>query len=1070
MNGSPAIRPRLKSQDEHHGRNRSSPTAWFAVLLLLLGLPKPCASAQRFEPPLSPDPEGLLWIRGAGPTNSVFRIERSSNLTEWAEWRRLIPGAGRFGIPDLPDGTDGGRFYRLRTAALGASDDWKNQIGQPEDPFSASSDASQVRWIKFLILTQDPTRVYFQDGNRRVLHYDFAKARLAQFSASTRTTFDAATLRLQGQQAVLGAVLFPPDPKIQEWGIQFAGLDPYPADWVDRHFQAVRDAVDAPAGMRAFYMPSFEQAEAAQAEAQTLATRGIPIGSVFRWVQGDQVYSAGWAAGRLRFIPATQIVAAYQDGRLLPSDILLTDGIPAEVPFVAGIVSLAPATPNSHVALYAAANSLPFAFVSDPARQDQFRRLDGHDVVVRSGTRYGYSQVTVADVDGQWDATTRRMLTGLKTPPAVQLQPKAPLGAYHAETSTLKPTDRHHFGGKSVNHGLLRRTIPGNTESGIAFSFDLWEAFLDQPVPQEGTLREAITRRISGFTNFPPDIASLQARLGAVRSLITDTASFNPLLRGVVTNALAGFDPSRKIRFRSSSNAEDSTSFVAAGLYDSYSGCLLDDLDADTTGPCACDPTEAKERGVFRAIQRVFASFYNDNAFLERLRHRIDESQVAMGVLVHYSTPDEQELANGVAQVAYQAARFGPPTLYGDLVTQAGAVSVTNPDGGAVPERVRVSATWVETPSQRSSLVPLGTTVLANPSDYTLLFGLMQKVHTAYSQLTGASTSPGALLDFEYKKVRPARLLIKQVRELPQPASAPVDPFLVNEPSTFWVFNSEQTDLMAAHRLKCLLQLETGNLRLGGTNLDQSFYTSGRFEYRIEGSRIETLTGPLSRWPEATHEVIHNWPSARTIRDSWTVGTGPLKRRCTLITEVPLVDPTEGLVITSRDLKKWLEVTYASPNNSEGTPTSKDTVRLVLAPDTARLQPGTPEVFQAGNVGVSVAFLVSTDPAQGPPLTIDPNPYGAFPAYYPCWAHATLTGILPEPVTLTAYQATTGVLGHQRRFQWFVFEPAADPGLPDSQRRALEVANLRRIHAYREPYGNVVRLRFEGFDGTWRSP
>lgn len=80
-----------------------------------------------------------------------------------------------------------------------------------------------MRWIKFLILTDDPTRVYFQDGNQRVLHYDFAKARLPRFAGLSRAAFDAISLRTNQQQVVLGAILFPPDPKIPEWGIQFAG-------------------------------------------------------------------------------------------------------------------------------------------------------------------------------------------------------------------------------------------------------------------------------------------------------------------------------------------------------------------------------------------------------------------------------------------------------------------------------------------------------------------------------------------------------------------------------------------------------------------------------------------------------------------------------------------------------------------------------------------------------------------------------------------------------------------------------------------------------------------------------
>ena len=85
-----------------------------------------------------------------------------------------------------------------------------------------------------------------------------------------------------------------------------------------------------------------------------------------------------------------------------------------------------------------------------------------------------------------------------------------------------------------------------------------------------------------------------------------------------------------------------------------------------------CDPSKPDERGVFRAIRRVFASFYNDNAYLERLRWSVDENSVGMAVLVHHSFPDPTELANGVAIVR---RRFSSWEIR--LVSQVGAVSVT---------------------------------------------------------------------------------------------------------------------------------------------------------------------------------------------------------------------------------------------------------------------------------------------------------------------------------------------------------------------------------------------------------
>lgn len=146
-------------------------------------------------------------------------------------------------------------------------------------------------------------------------------------------------------------------------------------------------------------------------------------------------------------------------------------------------------------------------------------------------------------------------------------------------------------------------------------------------------------------------------------------------------------------------------------------------------------------------------------------------------------------MVNGVAKIYYEPQNWRRPILAGDLVTQTGAESVTNPDTSALPEVVHVTETGPDTPSQESTLVPRGSTVLAYPADYNSLFGLMRKVYTNYNALTGYTSINGPRLDFEYKKIEPGWLQLKQVRELPQVAGAQVDPYLVNEPTTYWILN-----------------------------------------------------------------------------------------------------------------------------------------------------------------------------------------------------------------------------------------------------------------------------------------
>ncbi len=270
---------------------------------------------------------------------------------------------------------------------------------------------------------------------------------------------------------------------------------------------------------------------------------------------------------------------------------------------------------------------------------------------------------------------------------------------------------------------------------------------MEQSLPSGRSLRDELAERLGAY-RYPPDIAALRNSLAGVRDLITRTARFSDSQKQAIFAALARFESQRKIRFRSSTNVEDDEQFTAAGLYDSFSGCLADDLDADAPGPSHCDPTEPDKRGVLRAMQKVYASFYNDNAFLERLRVGLDESQVGMAVLVHHSFPDEIELANGVATVGL--GHFGGGLVFNaDLVSQAGAVSVTNPDGNDRPERVQAGKNCPTCDGdfdlllkEGSSLLPLGGTVLGWPQDYWALMNLFTNVSEGYTQYVWRLTFP----------------------------------------------------------------------------------------------------------------------------------------------------------------------------------------------------------------------------------------------------------------------------------------------------------------------------------------
>lgn len=1044
--------------------------------------------------PVAAGTNGWMQIAGRMATNQRVTLEASADLRGWEglarlDFRQPKPDAynewwatnDTFAFWDLAASTQPRRFYRFHTAPFQATDDWdwKNQVLFWNDAFAETglnTDQDAIRWVKFAIVLEDPYRVVYQDGRVYVLHHQFATNRLAPFHGLSADAFDRVSLHRIGQQVLLGTVLFPPRAEILEYGIQFTGRDPYPREMVRTFFERVASTVVAPPGVTPFYLPAFEQSEPALIDEAYFNQQGIRVSSVRRWVTSDQVYAAGWALGRLRGIPAAEIGAAYADGRLSPDDLLVTDGVPAEVPFVAGILTTAPATPNSHVAILAQAYGVPFAFVAGAADQARLAQLEGHEVVLQATLRSGFSQVSVLETGDGLDPALRQELLALKRPPPPNIQPMTTYGALSAPVDSLHPDDIRFFGGKAAHFGLLRRTIPNDCPEAIAFSFDSWKAFLDQVLPGGWTLAEEIQTRLAPYTNYPPDLVPLRQDLAYVRDLVARRTQFAPEDQAAILNVLGSFDPLRRIRFRSSSNAEDGETFNAAGLYDSYSGCLADDLDGDSAGPCHCDPTESNERGVFRAIQKVYASFYNENAFLERLRRVIDEREVGMAVLVHYSTPDEYELANGVATVFQESQTFGGTQLKAKLVTQKGAVSVTNPEGNAQPEVVHCDEPdWLEV-VQPSGLVPLGCQVLEWPKEYGTLAGLLFRVYTNYVREAGGSAPTNLVLDFEYKKVEPGKLLVKQVRPVPQPPAPSGMRYLLSEDVTYGVYARESSDLLANHRLKCRLRLRTYGGRLVETNLAESLYTDARFEFR-QGNSYQTLEGAPSSWSAATHAVSEDPRRGTIVEDGWTFGAGAGQWTFRLTSVIPAAASEGTPFLAQAEIRKWLRVTYATPQpvfGVTGEPprtTTEEEVQLVVLPDPATLLPDAAETFADTNeFRFTVRFLNSTN-SLGPPLGVDQNFWGTYPASYSTWLESEVEGVTPEPLVLRDYYAQSAMPTHKYLWSRYLFEPGLDPDLPPAQRAAWQAKGIQWIYVSRARIGlREVEVTFYGPDGLPREP
>ena len=1014
------------------------------------------------------------WIRVQGEelgTDRLVTLFASSDLVNWKEIAVLHGGSFTFADPATTSMQQ--RFYRFDAVPLTASNDWKNQVTFPHDSFAEFRGAAQG-WIKFAILTDDPTRVFYADSHRFTFHYDFATARIEPLVGLSLQEFERIAFFNAGRQVVLGALLFPG--ARNEYGIQFVSEDPLAPELVRDLFDLVKSTVaqgpDADAQVTAFYIPTFEQSESAHANRAYFESNGIPVSSAERWIGADVCYSSGWAVGTLKFFSATNVAAAYANGLLRPADILITDGIPAELPYVAGIISLAATTPNSHVAILAQSYGVPFAFLVDEERRGDVLQLVNREVAFQTDLNpnfNGFCNVRVVPIDPPLESATQSYLADLRTGPAFEVVPKERYGSYTAPTTNLLPADIKYFGGKAANYGLLRRVISSNSLPAIAISFDLWDDFMSQTGGSR-TLRQEISSRLARFT-YPPDVGALQSELAGIREMIRNLTQFTPAQQRAITNALSVFDRHRNIRFRSSTNVEDAESFTGAGLYDSYSGCLADDQDGDNAGPSICDPTETGERGVFRAIRRVFASFYNDNAYLERLRLGVDENKVGMAILVHHSTPDDIEMANGVATGTWQRQYL---SFDGRMVTQLGAVSVANPDGTAKPEEVYFSMRTNFPPNvqllQSSSLVRLGESVMTWEADYLALADLLYKVGHGYG--TMFSNEATLQLDIEYKKVQPGKLELKQVRRIPLASNWYTAPVVLNNPSvTFSAWHGYYDDIWMAHRLKSRWTLQNRSVAFTETNLAQGFYTELTIEH-LNGTNVQTLSGPISSFSNYTHEAIADRSESTIgiVYDRWSMGTAAG------IADFELVTQFNGYWSSPQapfrelsDLAYYgltLNVTFPEPLLI----VNWDGQILYRAEAPTRLYPWRPEEptddFREAalvipgtgtNVNVRSSYWLPAaakgDDCRCPMLRM---------------VETRIEGLTSEPIVLNGYWSQTFGDRHSNYAREFIFEPRLEAGLPSRQLSELAAANIALLYINENGADGPPILMIVGLDGILR--
>ena len=1062
------------------------------ALALSMGLAKGAELSVRLAKPLG---QAVVEAEGLGQ-GRVGALLFSDDLTNWfpvAATDQLTLGFSEAPAPSQ-------RYFQLLETSppkLSASSNWKTELTLPEDKFLVEFKAAEggwtppgakkpkeTQWTKFTVLMDDLTTVYFQNGKRLKFHYDFGTKFVPEFDDMTHMQFDSVTLYHAGRRAVMGAVLF--SEKNSEYAIQFVGQDRLPASMVRFLWQQVDDAIEKPDMLRGLYMPTHEQTDASGEVANALAAIDVPVVSAHRWETGsDVIYSKGWAIGRLVFVEGSEIASAFRKGDLTSDDILLTDHVPAEIPRVAGIVTLNPSTPNSHVAILAKNFGVPFYYEGNETTREGLRALNGRMVMFRTKAGGGINQsqtdsARVIELGDDLPESVLDAVAKLKAPPSLKFEAKKTAGVYTKPIKSVKPSDTEYVGGKAAKFNLLRKYIPKNSpDPAIAITFDLWDEFMAQRLANGKSLSEEIAERLAKAHESGLQ-AELEDTLKGVRKLIRN-GEFVESQKQAIIAALEPFDKDRKIRFRSSTNVEDSRYFTGAGLYDSYSGCLLDDLDNDQVGPCACDETQPKERGVFRAIKRVYASFYNNNAYLERRRFEIDENEVGMAILVHHSFPDEFELANGVAVSDFRKYTGGAFNMWSTLSTQVGATSVANPDTTAVPEGVRVSGYRSSNGStnrrvmfqSRSSLLRAGEDhVMKWKSDYDALHALLEKVASGYSRY--AVDRENYTLDFEYKKIEPGKLIVKQVRELPQPVELKVTTPIMAGRASLRLFQGEHGgSVFARHRLKSVWDVSAFSRLLNTAGQKDSIVNKAEWTRVIDGEVVKLGDG-LKNWDgyRFSSGTVNN---IKYLNDHWEEMRDGETVKYKLSAGIPRWMPDRSSPILFADELEWrLAATYKKSRTDYqqqafgGGGLKKKKVRT----DQITLTQFDP------TEGVGPDDLLQKRPIKGkggkkidiefywPPAPTGPT--AGYTAPLKAWKETVITGLTEGPISLKGWYSQTYAPGHHNFWEEFLLEPSKEEGISEEQLEELEDNDVKLIYIFIDR-GRSANAYIIGFDDEARA-
>ena len=681
--------------------------------------------------------------------------------------------------------------------------------------------------VKFAIDNRkQPAKLYFINGNFTETdgtrpqyvqyHYYFLQKHLGiktdpeAFNNMTYFTnvikdkkFIAGTLQRYEMNSATGPKSF--------YGIQFYPQDHIAEETLLFALKTVRQALDKSFNNLAFVSYGSQQTMAnIVKESASLKIRLTTVEQVYSGIPYIPM-NLGKTYGFLKFVKNLDQVK-----ELTPMDIAVFKELPLDLSVVSGVVTTVVQDAGAHVNLKSKERNTPNMVLRDAAEIKKLELLDGQPVEMSVENETFKIVKTNIDVKKYHeDKEAAKPKAEIENGDETEILLFDDMAAKHTPLELIRRSNS--YGGKAsklpllahkdiaglgsiLNKQLGYRLTPMGFSIPISYYFEFVKA---NPVLNE-QLEIMIKREMSEDGLKPPSPKERSADVERIQNLFFEStipdSLFNqlaPMAASLQAQVSATYplSPLKKVKVRSSSNAEDIPQFDGAGLHSSYSAevAKIGKADKKCERKVSIEGVSTKEEmkpdSLSCAIKGVYASLWNQRAIEERNFARINQHTAGMALAVNMSydfRDDSPEKVDEIGNAVIVTRVINSKGIYGyNISLNTDENLVTNPTPGTQSEILIASfLEFKEEPkfsfiqyAKPSAQEEVKKDKMFSDNIYKTLIRVAQRVELSYCKnnpkyypkgdcnwITSDLERPTSL-DMELKIYSNGEVLIKQVRE-----------------------------------------------------------------------------------------------------------------------------------------------------------------------------------------------------------------------------------------------------------------------------------------------------------------